>query len=124
MPWEDGVTLTPLPEPGKPAFLSGYIEDATNRERPARVVNPGGGDVEATYFAPALLYPVSSPIRDVFRPEVPIAICSMRHLCGDMRKRVVERSVAVSCRPQPHPWPPADRSPTSRAYHRHERARS
>ena len=53
MPWEDGVALTPLPEPGKPSFLSGYIEDAMSRNQPARVVNPGGGDVEATYFAPA-----------------------------------------------------------------------
>jgi glyceraldehyde-3-phosphate dehydrogenase (NADP+) len=76
MPWEDGVTLTPLPEPGKPAFLSGYIEDATNRERPARVVNPGGGDVEATWFAPALLYPVSPEMRifheEQFGPVVPV----------------------------------------------------
>ena len=48
MPWEDGVALTPLPEPGKPAFLSGYIEDAISRNQPARLVNPGGGEVEAT----------------------------------------------------------------------------
>jgi glyceraldehyde-3-phosphate dehydrogenase (NADP+) len=76
MPWEDGVALTPLPEPGKPAFLSGYIEDATSRNRPARVVNPGGGDVEATWFAPALLYPVSSEMRifheEQFGPVVPV----------------------------------------------------
>ena len=76
MPWEDGVALTPLPEPGKPAFLSGYIEDATSRNRPARVVNPGGGDVEATWFAPALLYPVSPEMRifheEQFGPVVPV----------------------------------------------------
>ena len=63
MPWEDGVALTPLPEPGKSTFLAGYIEDATTRKRPARIVNPGGGDVEATWFAPALLYPVSPDMR-------------------------------------------------------------
>jgi glyceraldehyde-3-phosphate dehydrogenase (NADP+) len=73
MPWEDGVALTPLPEPGKPAFLSGYIADATNRERPARVVNPGGGEVDATYFVPA---PVSPEMRifheEQFGPVVPV----------------------------------------------------
>jgi glyceraldehyde-3-phosphate dehydrogenase (NADP+) len=76
MPWEDGVALTPLPEPGKPAFLSGYIEDSTSRERPARIVNPGGGEVDATYFAPALLYPVSPEMRifheEQFGPVVPV----------------------------------------------------
>jgi glyceraldehyde-3-phosphate dehydrogenase (NADP+) len=76
MPWEDGVTLTPLPEPGKPAVLSGYIEDATSRNQPARIVNPGGGEVEATWFAPALLYPVSPEMRifheEQFGPVVPV----------------------------------------------------
>jgi glyceraldehyde-3-phosphate dehydrogenase (NADP+) len=76
MPWEDGVTLTPLPEPGKPAVLSDYIEDATSRNQPARIVNPGGGEVEATWFAPALLYPVSPEMRifheEQFGPVVPV----------------------------------------------------
>jgi glyceraldehyde-3-phosphate dehydrogenase (NADP+) len=76
MPWEDGVALTPLPEPGKPAFLAGYVEDATNRDRPARVVNPGGGEVDATWFMPALLYPVSPDMRifheEQFGPVVPV----------------------------------------------------
>lgn len=76
MPWEDGVTLTPLPEPGKPEFLLGYIEDAASRNQPARIVNPGGGEVEATWFAPALLYPVSPEMRifheEQFGPVVPV----------------------------------------------------
>ena len=49
MPWEDGVALTPLPEPGKPAFLTGYIEDAASRKQPARRRQPrrrrGGSDL-------------------------------------------------------------------------------
>jgi acyl-CoA reductase-like NAD-dependent aldehyde dehydrogenase len=57
-------------------FLSGYIEDAASRNRPARVVNPGGGEVEATYFAPALLYPVTPEMRifheEQFGPVVPV----------------------------------------------------
>ena len=76
MPWEDGVALTPLPEPGTPEFLSGYLEDAASRNQPARVVNPGGGEVEATYFAPAVLYPVSPEMRifheEQFGPVVPV----------------------------------------------------
>jgi glyceraldehyde-3-phosphate dehydrogenase (NADP+) len=77
MPWEESVALTPLPEPGKPAFLSGYIDDAGSRNQPARVLNPGGGEVEATWFAPALLYPVSPEMRifheEQFGPVVPVA---------------------------------------------------
>ena len=77
MPWEESVALTPLPEHGKPAFLSGYIDDAGSRNQPARVLNPGGGEVEATWFAPALLYPVSPEMRifheEQFGPVVPVA---------------------------------------------------
>lgn len=76
MPWEDGVAITPLPEPGKPAFMASYIEDAASRAQPARVVNPGGGAIEATYFAPAMLYPVSPEMRifheEQFGPVVPV----------------------------------------------------
>ena len=32
LPWEPGVALTPLPEPGKPAYLKELVDDA----RPAR----------------------------------------------------------------------------------------
>ena len=46
------------------------------RDQPARVVNPGGGDIEATYFTPALLYPVTPEMRifneEQFGPVVPV----------------------------------------------------
>ena len=42
MPWEPGVTITPLPELGKVDYMAKMVEDATGKG--ARVVNPGGGE--------------------------------------------------------------------------------
>ncbi len=66
MPWEEGVAITPLPEPDKAAWLSGLVADALARG--ARVVNSGGGGVEATFFRPAVVYPVS-PEAELYRVE-------------------------------------------------------
>ncbi|MFA6030100.1 MAG: NADP-dependent glyceraldehyde-3-phosphate dehydrogenase [Elusimicrobiota bacterium] len=74
MPWEEGVSLTPLPEAGKTEYLSGLVEDAV--EKGARVVNPGGGSSHRTYFHPAVLFPVSPGMRvwkeEQFGPVVPV----------------------------------------------------
>lgn len=74
MPWEPEVSLTPLPEPGKIEFLTALVDDA--EARGARVVNPGGGSVNGTYFHPALLYPVTREMRiyreEQFGPVVPV----------------------------------------------------
>jgi glyceraldehyde-3-phosphate dehydrogenase (NADP+) len=74
MPWDDGVTITPLPEPEKPVYLQGLVADA--REQGARVVNPGGGSVSGSLVYPALLYPVSSAMRvyheEQFGPVIPV----------------------------------------------------
>ena len=61
MPWEQGVTVTPLPEPEKPAYLEGLVDDATGLG--AKVVNPGGGARIGSFFYPALLYPVTPAMR-------------------------------------------------------------
>src|SRR5262245_59816610 len=37
MPWEQGVTITPMPDPEHPAFLAGLVDDAVKKG--ARVVN-------------------------------------------------------------------------------------
>ncbi len=75
MPWQEGVKLTPLPEPGKPAKLRALVDDACARG--ARVVNPGGGEVEQTFFRPAVVYPVDASMRlfheEQFGPVVAIA---------------------------------------------------
>jgi acyl-CoA reductase-like NAD-dependent aldehyde dehydrogenase len=48
LPWEKGVTLTPLPEPGKPAYLNDLIEDA--KLHGAKVMNENGGTIKETFF--------------------------------------------------------------------------
>lgn len=74
MPWEPGVALTPLPEPGKVDYLDGLVADATAKG--ARVLNAGGGQSRGSFFYPALLYPVNNDMRvyheEQFGPLVPV----------------------------------------------------
>jgi glyceraldehyde-3-phosphate dehydrogenase (NADP+) len=74
MPWEAGVSLTPLPEPGKTGYLSGLVEDA--RQHGAKVMNEHGGETLNTFFYPAVLYPVNNKMKvyyeEQFGPVVPI----------------------------------------------------
>lgn len=74
MPWDPGVWVTPLADPGKPAYLRELVEDATSRG--AEVVNPGGGLVNETYFHPAVLHPVARGMRvwdeEQFGPVIPV----------------------------------------------------
>lgn len=73
-PWEDGVTLTPLPEPRKPAYIQELIDDA--REKGARILNKKGGQHSENYIWPAILYPVNKDMRvykeEQFGPVIPI----------------------------------------------------
>lgn len=74
MPWEPGVALTPLPEPGKVDYLDGLVANATGKG--ARVLNEGGGQSRGSFFYPALLYPVNHEMRvyheEQFGPLVPV----------------------------------------------------
>lgn len=74
MPWEPGVSLTPLPESGKVDYLHGLVDDAVVKG--AKVVNPNGGQARGSFFYPAVLYPVSTDMRvyqeEQFGPVVPI----------------------------------------------------
>ncbi|MBS1976082.1 MAG: NADP-dependent glyceraldehyde-3-phosphate dehydrogenase [Bacteroidetes bacterium] len=74
MPWEPGVTLTPLPEPGKTDYLKGLVEDAL--QNGAKIMNPGGGTVQHSFFYPAVLYPVNDKMKiyyeEQFGPVIPI----------------------------------------------------
>lgn len=74
MPWEPGVALTPLPEPGKVDYLDGLVADATAKG--ARVLNEGGGHSRGSFFYPAVLYPVKRDMRvyheEQFGPLVPV----------------------------------------------------
>ncbi|PQJ80332.1 NADP-dependent glyceraldehyde-3-phosphate dehydrogenase [Polaribacter porphyrae] len=73
-PWEDSVKLTPLPEPGKPAYIQELIDDATKKG--AKIINKKGGETTDNYIYPAVLYPVSKEMRvykeEQFGPVIPI----------------------------------------------------
>lgn len=74
MPWEPGVSLTPLPEPGKTDYLKSLMEDAI--QNGAKVMNPGGGTIQGSFFYPAVLYPVNDKMKvyyeEQFGPLIPI----------------------------------------------------
>jgi len=74
MPWESGVSITPLPEAGKPEEMLAYVQDAVAAG--ARLTNPGGATVEGSLFRPAVVYPVAPTTRlyqeEQFGPVVPI----------------------------------------------------
>jgi glyceraldehyde-3-phosphate dehydrogenase (NADP+) len=74
MPWDEGVSLTPLPEPGKIDYLRGLVDDAVGHG--AKVMNEHGGESLNTFFYPAVLYPVNNKMKvyyeEQFGPVVPI----------------------------------------------------
>jgi len=74
VPWDEGVQLTPVPEPGKVQYLDELLKDAVGKG--ARIVNEDGGAQHHTFFYPALLSPVTSAMRiyseEQFGPIVPV----------------------------------------------------
>ena len=73
-PWENDAKLTPLPEPGKPAYIQELIDDAVLKG--AKVINKRGGETTENYIFPAVLYPVSKDSRvfeeEQFGPVIPV----------------------------------------------------
>ena len=75
LPWDQGTDLTPLPEPGKPAYLAELREDAVAKG--AQLYSPGEdqGWGHTTVF-PSVLCPVTKDMRvwkeEQFGPLVPI----------------------------------------------------
>ncbi|MBY0434189.1 MAG: NADP-dependent glyceraldehyde-3-phosphate dehydrogenase [Cyclobacteriaceae bacterium] len=74
MPWDAGVALTPVPEPGKTDYLKGLVEDAVSQG--ARIMNANGGTINKTFFYPAILFPVNDSMKvyweEQFGPVIPI----------------------------------------------------
>ncbi|MFL6667038.1 MAG: NADP-dependent glyceraldehyde-3-phosphate dehydrogenase, partial [Burkholderia ambifaria] len=74
MPWDKGVSITPLPELGKVEHMTRLVEDA--KAKGARVVNEGGGTTGGTLFYPAVVYPVREGMllyrEEQFGPIVPV----------------------------------------------------
>ena len=73
-PWEENVFLTPLPEPDKPDYIQGLIDDA--KANGANIINGRGGERMENYIFPAALFPVNKAMRvyheEQFGPVVPI----------------------------------------------------
>ncbi|WP_130734400.1 NADP-dependent glyceraldehyde-3-phosphate dehydrogenase [Flavobacterium sp. J27] len=73
-PWEENVFLTPLPEPDKPDYIQGLIDDA--KAHGANIINERGGKRMENYIFPAVLFPVNKAMRvyheEQFGPVVPI----------------------------------------------------
>ncbi|MBC7904712.1 MAG: aldehyde dehydrogenase family protein, partial [Gemmatimonadaceae bacterium] len=74
MPWQEGVSITPVAEPGKPAYLKECIDDAIANG--AKVINENGGYTNGSFVFPAVVYPVNNKmklfIEEQFGPVVPI----------------------------------------------------
>lgn len=74
MPWEKGVQITPLPEPGKPAYIKECLDEAISMG--ARIYNEGGGETCETLIKPAVVYPVDNRMKlfreEQFAPVIPV----------------------------------------------------
>ncbi|MBB5636886.1 acyl-CoA reductase-like NAD-dependent aldehyde dehydrogenase [Pedobacter cryoconitis] len=74
MPWVDGVSLTPLPEAHKPAYLKECIDDAIAHG--AAVINEHGGATNESFVYPAIVYPVNKDMKlyteEQFGPVIPV----------------------------------------------------
>ena len=74
LPWDPKVTITALPEPNKPAYLTDLVNDA--KENGAQIMNEHGGFTERSFFHPTLLYPVNKNMRiyheEQFGPIIPV----------------------------------------------------
>ena len=73
-PWDKDVKLTPLPEPGKPAYIQELLDDA--KAKGAKIQNKKGGKHKDNYIWPAVLYPVSKDMlvyqEEQFGPIIPV----------------------------------------------------
>ena len=74
MPWETGVSITPLPEPNKPAYLKECIDDAISKG--ASIINENGGATNESFVFPAIIYPVKADMKlyreEQFGPIIPV----------------------------------------------------
>jgi len=74
MPWDKGVSITPLPDRAKTEYMIACVADAVAKG--ARIVNPGGGEDCATLYRPAVVYPVGEGMKlyreEQFGPIVPV----------------------------------------------------
>lgn len=74
MPWEKGISITPLAEPHKPGYVKECIDNAIAHG--GKVVNENGGATVASLVFPAIVYPVSDKMKlyreEQFGPIIPV----------------------------------------------------
>ncbi len=73
-PWDDGATLTPLPNEGIKSYIQELLTEAL--EKGAVIQNKRGGELTHNFIYPAVLYPVNQDMRvykeEQFGPIVPV----------------------------------------------------
>ena len=72
LPWEEGVSITPLPEQKKPQILEALIADALAKGAKLANAGTGGGELRGALFTPAVLDGVTPHMR-LFHEEQVIA---------------------------------------------------
>ncbi len=97
-PWDEKAFLTPLPEPGKVAYIQELIDDAI--EKGARIMNKKGGQVSDNFIWPAVLYPVTKEMKvyqeEQFGPVIPvISFDSIEHPLNDMADSDYGQQVSI-----------------------------
>lgn len=97
-PWDDGVKLTPLPEPDKPAYIQELIDDAVAKG--AKILNKKGGKHFDNYIWPAVLYPVTKEMRvyqeEQFGPIIPVlSFSDIEEPLDDMAKSNYGQQVSL-----------------------------
>ncbi|MGF6732015.1 acyl-CoA reductase-like NAD-dependent aldehyde dehydrogenase [Paraburkholderia youngii] len=74
MPWELGVSITPLPGMHRTAYMTQAIDDA--KAKGEEIVNEGGAVFCKTLFYPAVVYPVKEGMmlyrEEQFGPIIPV----------------------------------------------------
>lgn len=97
-PWDEGVKLTPLPEPDKPEYIQELINDAV--EKGAKILNSKGGETSENFIFPAVLYPVKKTMRvyqeEQFGPVIPIVpFTNIEQPLDDMAESSYGQQVSV-----------------------------
>ena len=96
--WEDGVKLTPLPEPNKPAYIKSLIEDA--KAKGAKILNSKGGNISDNYIYPAVMSNINKTmdlyVEEQFGPVIPIiTFTDVQQVLDDMAESNYGQQVSV-----------------------------
>jgi glyceraldehyde-3-phosphate dehydrogenase (NADP+) len=97
-PWDDGVMLTPLPEPDKPNYIKSLIDDAISKG--ASIINSKGGKMTNNYIYPSVIFPVNKTMNiyheEQFGPIIPIMTFSdIQEPLDDMAESNYGQQVSV-----------------------------